>query len=362
MYSHLPASSRPMPTRRAEQALERAGLDLLEQRAAGAEAREQQEHHARCRRRRTRPSAVRSPLPDHLVHVDAPAAGDARAPPAVARRRRAVASLARSHASIASRCCGVRPPAYCSNISSPASRRHVGLRGHRGLLQQAARPSAARSGPTGRPAARSRGRRRRSSPNAAPKPAGSTIATGSVAVPHQRLGARAVERHARRLAGAAAAAPSSRPAGSASCSSACDQPRLASRAVLVHDRHADAVAAASRPWLPKTSAKIEKNAIGSRKRHHLRHAVAAQVEARDPQQRRRSFAQLPSGEVDEDRVQARARARRRRATSQPAAARRAAAAPGSSARDVARPARVSARPSASASKPGERARPARGRA
>ena len=60
------------------------------------------------------------------------------------------------------------------------------------------------------------------------------------------------------------------------------------------------------PWLPKTVAKIEKNRIGSRNVSACATRSRFRLVQLDAQQRRDHSLQLPSGQVDEHRLQARA--------------------------------------------------------
>ena len=181
-----------------------------------------------------------------------------------------------------------------------------------------------------------RPRRRPGAANAAPKPKGRITATGTSP---SRTSASARVRSSARRASRAAARPgrSQRPQRGLVLERLQRQPRrLCSELVLVDDRDPHGARARAVGCCPNTSAKIEKNAIGS-----------TNVIAWATRSRRRLMRPMRSSVRDHSRSSLPVRWRKTECrlgrftatsrTPRPAAAARAAAAPGSSAADVARP-------------------------
>ena len=102
MNSHLPSEHAAHAGARAEQPVERAVLFLLEQRAAGAGAREEQEHHADAGGVERDQSSFGPSLPHDVDRVESSRLGDAGAAGAAGRRRGCIRI---SQASNDARCC-----------------------------------------------------------------------------------------------------------------------------------------------------------------------------------------------------------------------------------------------------------------
>ena len=301
--SHLPASRPPMPTRvdstrssvPESTSSSSAPLGTRRSRTAGTSRR--------CPRRRTRsrlsrlPWRITSTVSMAMPKMPRRAACGA----AAAWRRRLACSWAsqRIHrgALLRRQRAGVALELRDATLHQDVRRRR-----HRHFLQQAVdhlrrdldprrRPAAARAAPAAWPKRRCARRqparqndRDRHVPVAHQLFRGGAIQRRALAVrvdrrPHaQTLLRRGVRRSDRRL--------------SSLSSSSTTATRIRARGAL--------------PWLPNTVAKIEKKIDRQQEGQRLRDAIALEVGPADPQAASQSFPQLPSGQMDEHRLQARA--------------------------------------------------------